>query len=161
MKRVLSIIATIAGALYLAAGAGLLTFQSEIKAAMGYGADYGVEIMNVYPVQNILELVLIGVPCVALGILSMSESIDDKRGVNLLLVMYGSAVLVLRGSLINIGSVINTTIVSRSMGTAGLVNMNLVSSSFGWIQFLSSLPLVLLLLRGALNLGEINVDCSK
>lgn len=155
MRRVLSIIATMAGALYLAAGAGSLVFQSEIKAVMGYSAEYGVEIVNVYPIQNILELALIGIPCVALGILSMSASAEGKRGVDLLLVMYGSIVLVLRGSLINmIGGAVNNIFVSRFMGADGLVNMSLVSSAFGWIQFLSSLSLVLLLLRGALDMGE-------
>lgn len=159
MKKILSILATIAGASYLAAGVGLLAFQNVIKTAMGYGTGYDINLVNVYPVQNVLELALMGVPCVVLGILSMSESSDSKREVNLLMVVYSGIMLVLNGLLAPIGSFINNTIVSNTMGVEGIVNMSVVSAAFGWIDFLINLSLVLLLLRGALNLGA-NITAS-
>lgn len=157
MKKILSIIATIAGAAYLAAGIGLLVIQSGIKTAMGY---YGTEMINVYPIHNVLELVLMGIPCVILGVLSMSETSDNKKGRDMLLVIYSSVMLVLGGILVTIGNILNSFIVSRTMGVEGLANMNIVSTAFSWIQFLVNLSLVLLLLRGAIGLGE-NINCSK
>ena len=155
MKKILSILATIAGAAYLAAGVGLLTFQNVIKTAMGYGVDYNTNVVNVYPVQNVLELVLMGIPCVVLGILSMSESSDYKRGVNLLLIIYSGIMLVLNGMLSPVGNFINNIIVSNTMGVEGMVNMSIVGAAFGWIHFLINLSLVLLLLRGAFNLATL------
>lgn len=154
MKKILSILATISGAAYLAAGISLLIFQGTLKAVLGYGADNGYDMTNVYPVQNVLGLVLLGIPCVVLGILSMSESPNHKKSVNLLLVIYSSVMLVLGGVLATIGSFLNNWIVSRTMGVEGIVSMSIVSSTFNWIQFLINLSLVLLLLRGALSLGE-------
>ena len=153
MKKILSILAPISGAVYLAAGISLLIFQDVVKAIMGYGADYGYNMTNVYPVQNVLELVLLGIPCVVLGILSMLESSDHKRGVDLLLIIYNSAMLVLGSVLAAIGSFVNNLIVSRTMGVEGIVSMNIVSAAFNWIRFLINLSLVLLLLRGAFSLG--------
>ncbi len=153
MKKILSILATVAGAAYLAAGVGLLAFQNLIKTAMGYGVGYDINTVNVYPVQNVLELVLMGVPCVVLGILSMSESSDYKKGVDLLLIIYSGIMLTLNGLLTPVGSFLNNMIVSNTMGVEGMVNMSIVSAAFGWIHFLINLSLILLLLRGALNLG--------
>ncbi len=154
MKKILSILATIMGALYLAAGIGLLVFQDVVKAVIGYGADQGFDMPNVYPVQNVLELVLLGIPCVVLGILSMSESSDHKRKVDLLLVIYSGAMLVLGGALATIGGFLSNWIVSRTMGVEGIVGMSIISGAFNWIHFLINLSLVLLLLRGALSLGK-------
>lgn len=154
MKKILSILATITGMLYLAAGISLLIFQDVVKAVIGYGADQGFDMTNVYPVQNVLELVLLGIPCVVLGILSMSESSDYKRRVDLLLVIYSGAMLVLGGALATIGGFLSNWVVSRTMGVEGIVSMSIISGAFNWIQFLINLSLVLLLLRGALSLGE-------
>lgn len=153
MKKILSILATIAGITYVAAGIGLLAFQGVIKTTMGYGGDYSMDIMNVYPVQNMLELALLGIPCVVLGVLSMAETSENKRGVDLLLVIYSSVMLVLGGLLTNVGSIFNNYIVSRTMSVEGMVNMSIVSASFNWIRSLINLSLVFLLLRGALSLG--------
>lgn len=76
MKKILSITATIAGIAYLASGIGLLAFQGVLKMVMSYESD----MTNVYPVQNVMELVLLGIPCVVLGILSMSEYSEHRRG---------------------------------------------------------------------------------
>ena len=152
MKKGLSIPSVVAGVLYLAAGIGLLVFQNIIKTAMGYG--YGVETANVYPLHNVLQLVFMGVPCVVLGGLSMSDSTDNRRGIDMLLIIYSSVMLVLGGLLTAIGSVINNIIVGRTMGVEGLVSMSVISTAFTYIQFLINLSLVLLLLRGALELGD-------
>lgn len=154
MKKGLSIAAVVAGVFYLAAGIGLLVFQNIIKTAMGYG--FGVESTNVYPVHNVLQLVFIGVPCVVLGGLSMSDSTDNRRGIDMLLIIYSSVMLVLGGFLTAIASTINTIIVSRTMGAEGLASMSVISAAFSYIQFLINLSLVLLLLRGALELGGIS-----
>lgn len=154
MKKIVSITATIAGIAYLIAGISLLFFQGVLRMLMGYGESYGLDMTNVYPVQNILELVLLGIPCVVLGILSMSEYSEYKRGVDLLLVIYGGMMLALSGVLTTIGSFLSNIIVSRSMGVEGIVSMNIVSASFNWIRFLINLSLVLLLFRGAYSLGE-------
>lgn len=155
MKKILSVTAVAAGVGYMAAGLAVLAFQGFIKAAMGYGPGYGgMEMANVYPMHNVLELILLGIPCVVLGILSMSETWEGRRGMDLLLIVYGSGMLVVGKLLLNtVGSVINSIFVARIIGTSGLVNMNIVSSVFGWIQFLADLSLVLLLLRGAFSLG--------
>ena len=160
MKKILSITATIVGAAYLAAGAALLVFQDMIKIAMGYGEGYGIELTNVYPMQNVLELVLVGIPCVVLGILSMSESSGNRKGIDLLLVIYSSVVLTIGGLIGNIGAIVNNNIVARTEGVNGLANLNIVSSAFGWIGFLGNLSLVALLLRGALSLGENAEKCD-
>lgn len=151
MKKSLSIAAVAAGVFYLAAGIGLLVFQNIIKTAMGYG--YGVEAVNVYPLHNVLQLVFMGVPCVVLGGLSMSDSTDNRRGMDMLLIIYSSVMLALGGTLTAIGSVVNNIIVSRTMGVEGMVSMSVISAAFTYIQFLINLSLVLLLLRGALELG--------
>lgn len=154
MKKGLSIAAVVAGVFYLAAGIGLLVFQNIIKTAMGYG--FGVESTNVYPVHNVLQLVFMGVPCVVLGGLSMSDSADNRRGIDMLLIIYSSVMLVLGGFLTAIASTINTIIVGRTMGAEGLASMSVISAAFTYIQFLINLSLVLLLLRGALELGGIS-----
>lgn len=155
MKKILSIWATIAGAFYLAAGIGLLVFQNTIKEIMGYSASQGVELINVYPVQILLELALLGFPCVVLGILSMSESAESNKNLNLLMAIYSGVVLVVSGLLANIGGLISNYTASRFMGVEGMVNISLVTAAFGWIEFMSSLSLVLLLVRSAFSLGEI------
>ena len=152
MKKGLSIAAAVAGIFYLTAGICLLVFQNIIKTAMGYG--YGVETVNVYPLHNVLQLVFMGVPCVVLGGLSMSDSTDNRRGIDMLLIIYSSVMLVLGGTLTAIGSVINNIIVGRTMGVEGLVSMSVISTAFTYIQFLINLSLVLLLLRGAFELGD-------
>ncbi|MDE7224078.1 MAG: hypothetical protein K2O34_09895 [Acetatifactor sp.] len=119
---------------------------------MGYG-ESGLATTNVYPVQNVLQLVIMGVPCVALGVLSMSDSPDNSRGRNMLLVIYSSVMLVLGQALVTIGGVINNMIVARTMGAEGLANMSIISSAFSYIQFAINLSLVLLLLCGAFGLG--------
>ncbi len=155
MKKVLSITATVAGAAYLAAGiALLLVFQNSIKLAMGYGEGYGIELTNVYPIQNVLDLALVGVPCVVLGILSMSESMQNSQRLDLLFVVYSGVMLTVGGLLNRIGAFFNNYFTSRMEGAEGLVNMSIISGVFGWIDFLAKLSLVLLLLRGALSLGE-------
>ncbi len=155
MKKVLSITATVAGAAYLAAGiALLLVFQDSIKLAMGYGEGYGIELTNVYPIQNVLDLALVGVPCVVLGILSMSESMQNSQRLDLLFVVYSGVMLTVGGLLNRIGAFFNNYFTSRMEGAEGLVNMSIISGVFGWIDFLAKLSLVLLLLRGALSLGE-------
>lgn len=150
MKKGLSIAAVAAGVFYLAAGIGLLVFQNIIKTAMGYG----LETANIYPLHNVLQLVFMGVPCVVLGGLSMSDSTDNRRGIDMLLIIYSSVMLALGGTLIAIGSTIDSIIVSRTMGVEGLASMGVISAAFTYIQFLINLSLVLLLLRGALELGE-------
>ena len=153
MKKVLSIMATVAGAAYLAAGlAVLFVFQDSIKAVMGYGDS--VELINVYPIQSVMELVLVGIPCVALGILSMSENFGSRRNLHLLLAVDSGVMLTLGGLLGNIGAFFNNILVSRLEGASGLVNMSIISGVFGWIGFLAKLSLVLLLSLGALYLGE-------
>lgn len=152
MKKGLSIAAVVAGVFYLAAGIGLLVFQNIIKTAMGYG--YGVETANVYPLHNVLQLVFMGVPCVVLGGLSMSDSTDNRRGIDMLLIIYSSVMLVLGGIFTAIGSTINTFVISRTMGIESIVSMSVISAAFTYIQFLINLSLVLLLLRGALELGD-------
>ena len=154
MKKGLSIAAVVAGVFYLAAGIGLLVFQNIIKTAMGYG--YGVETANVYPLHNVLQLVFMGVPCVVLGGLSMSDSTDNSRGIDMLLIIYSSVMLVLGGLLTAIGSTVNNFVVSRTMGIEGMVSMSVIGAAFTYIQFLINLSLVLLLLRGAFGLGDIS-----
>lgn len=151
MQKILSITAVIAGTLYLAAGISLLVFQDMVKAVF---MGYGVETVKVYPIQYVLALAIMGIPCVALGIMSMSDSPENKKGKNMLLVIYSSVMLVLGEILITIGSTINSIVVSRTMGAYGLANMSAVSAAFNYIQFLITLSLVLLLLRGAFGLGE-------
>lgn len=151
MKKALSITAAVAGASYLAAGIGVLVFQDIIGAAM-YGMDID-GFANVYPMHNILQLAVMGIPCVTLGILSMSDSMDNGRGMDKLLVIYSSVMLVLGELLFTIGNVIDTIIVARTMGSQSLASMSIVSSTFGYIHFLINLSLVLLLLRGAFGMG--------
>lgn len=155
MKKILSILATITGAFYLAAGIGLLVFQNTIKEIMGYSAVQGVELINVYPIQILLELALLGFPCVVLGILSMSESAESNKNLNLLMAIYSGVMLVVGGLLANIGGLISNYTASKFMGVEGMVNISLVTAAFGWIEFMSSLSLVLLLVRSAFSLGEI------
>lgn len=150
MHRILSIGAAAAGALYLAAGISLLYFQDVFKAAY---LGTMVEAVPVYPVQDVLQLAIVGIPCVALSILSMSDSLGDKRGTNMALVFYSSVMLVLGGVLFSLIGNISTMIVGRTQGTAGLANVSAVSAVFGYLQVLSALSLVLLLLRGAFGLG--------
>lgn len=154
MKKGLSIAAVAAGVFYVAAGIGLLVFQNIIKTAMGYG--YGMETTNVYPLHNVLQLVFMGVPCVVLGGLSMSDSTENRRGIDILLIIYSSVMLVLGEIFTAIGSIIDNIIASRTMGVEGLASMSVVSAAFSYIQFLINLSLVLLLLRGALELGDIS-----
>lgn len=154
MKKGLSIAAVVAGVFYLAAGIGLLVFQNIIKTAIGYGN--GVETVNAYPLHNVLQLVFMGVPCVVLGGLSMSDSTDNRRGMDVLLIIYSSVMLVLGGLLTAIGSTVNTFVVSRTMGVETMVSMSVISAAFTYIQFLINLSLVLLLLRGAFGLGNIS-----
>lgn len=151
MQKVLSITAVAAGALYLAAGIGLLAFQDIVKTVI---MGYEMETLNVYPVHNVLGLVIMGVPCMALGILSMSDSLDNRRATDMLLVIYSSVMLVLGEMLITIGNSINNIIIGTTKGVEGLANMSMVSAAFSYIQFLITLSLVLLLLRGAFGLGE-------
>lgn len=153
MKKMLSIIASVAGAAYLAAGlAVLFGFQDSIKVAMGYGDS--IELINVYPIQNVMELVLVGIPCVGLGILSMSERFESRRNLHLLLAIYSGVMLTIGGLLGNIGAFLNNILVSRLEGASGLVNMSIISGVFSWVGFLAKLSLVLLLSLGALYLGE-------
>ncbi|MDE6674048.1 MAG: hypothetical protein K2K19_04435, partial [Acetatifactor sp.] len=121
MKKGLSIAAVAAGVFYLAAGIGLLVFQNTIKTAMGYG--YGIETANVYPLHNVLQLVFMGVPCVVLGGLSMSDSTENRRGIDILLIIYSSVMLVLGEIFTAIGSVVDNIIASRTMGVEGLASM--------------------------------------
>lgn len=148
MKRNLSVGAVVTATLYLVAGICLLGFQDVYKSVvMGYTA----EMVRVYPVQNIIQLLFLGLPCGVLGILSLSGDYADKKGLNQALVVYSSIMLVCSGILTAIGGIINSFVVSRTMGVMGLANMNIVSAGFEWIQFLIQLSLVLLLLRGALK----------
>lgn len=155
MKKTVSIIAVLSSIIYLAAGAGLLVFQNVFKPLfMSSSAEY----ITVYPVQDILQLVLLGIPCVVLGILSLSESSESRKGMELLLVIYSGIMLVTFGQIMTLGSMINSTMIGRLQGVAALVNMSAVSSMFSWIQFLINLALVMLLLRGAVGLGEKKTD---
>lgn len=54
----------------------------------------GDNMITVYPLQNVLQLALLGLPCLILGILSLSESAETKMGMDLLLVLYSSIMLV-------------------------------------------------------------------
>lgn len=93
-----------------------------------------------------------------LGILSLSESSESRKGMELLLVIYSGIMLVAFGQIMTLGSMINSTMIGRLQGAAALVNMSAVSSMFSWIQFLINLALVMLLLRGAVGLGEKKTD---
>lgn len=151
MKKIVSIIAVLSSAVYLAAGAGLLVFQNVFKPLfMGGSAEY----ITVYPVQNVLQLIFLGIPCVALGILSLSESSENRKGMDLLLVIYSGIMLVGFGLITTFGGMMNNIVIGRMQGAAALANTGVVSSMFGWIQFLINLALVMLLLRGAISLGE-------
>lgn len=151
MKKTVSIIAVLSSIIYLAAGAGLLVFQNVFKPLfMGSSAEY----IMVYPVQNVLQLIFLGIPCVVLGILSMSESSEGRKGMDLLLVIYSGIMLVGFGLITTFGGMMNNIVIGRMQGAAALANTGVVSSMFGWIQFLINLALVMLLLRGAIGLGE-------
>ncbi len=151
MKKILSIVAVLSAAVYLAAGIGLLMFQNVFKPL--YIGSYTEWIM-VYPIQNILQLVLLGIPCVVLGILAMSESSEKGKGTDLLLVIYSSVMLVGFGLISTVGGMLNTMVIARMQGAEALANMSVVSNLFNWIQLLINLSLVMLLLRGAVSLGE-------
>lgn len=148
MKKGLSIVAVVAAAVYLVAGICLLGLQDVYKPIVMGGTT---EMVKVYPVHNILEMIFMGIPCMALGIGSMSEDFHNKRGLNRMLIIYSSVMLVCSGIFTTIGGAVNSFVVSRTMGVAGLANMSMVSAGFGWIQFLLQLSLVMLLLRGALK----------
>ncbi len=152
MKRILSILAVITGAVYLISGISVLAFQDVVKVAMGYGAEYEADLLKVYPIQNILELAVMGIPCVVLGFLSMPESTFRSVGMNMLLILYSGAMLTLGGLLISAGNFIDNIITSRTMGVEGVVSMNIISTAFGRMQFLINFSLVLLLLRGAFGM---------
>lgn len=150
VKKILSVTATIIAAIYLAAGIALLIFQDVIKPIY---MNHFEDVMKVYPIQNILQLLLVGIPCLALGVLSISENAGAGKNADLLLIVYSSLMLVLEGPLVRIGTGINNAIAASSQGMQGLVNTNIVSDCFSGIHFLISLSLVLLLLRGALSQG--------
>lgn len=150
MKKILSIVAIIGAACYLAAGVGILLFQNILKNLVMSGDN----MITVYPLQNVLQLALLGLPCLILGILSLSESAETKMGMDLLLVLYSSIMLVFFASIIEAGARINAMMVARMQGAAALANMSTVSSFFGYIQFLINLSLVMLLIQGAVSLGQ-------
>lgn len=151
MKKTLSIIAVLSSAVYLSAGAGLLVFQNELKPLfIGSSTEY----IAVYPIQNVLQLVFLGIPCVALGVLSVSESSEGRKGRDLLLVIYSGIMLVGFDLIMTFGGMMNNIVISRMQGITALANMSVVNSLFGGIQFLINLALVMLLLRGAIGLGE-------
>lgn len=150
MKKILSIIAIIGAACYLAAGVGILLFQNTLKNLVMSGDN----MITVYPLQNVLQLALLGLPCPILGILSLSETAETKKGMDLLLILYSSIMLVFFAFLIEAGARINAVMVARMQGAAALANMSAVSSFFGYIQFLINLSLVMLLIQGAVSLGQ-------
>ena len=63
--------------------------------------------------------------------------------------------LVVSGLLANIGGLISNYTASRFMGVEGMVNISLVTAAFGWIECMSSLSLVLMLVRSVYSQGEI------
>ncbi len=151
MKKVFSIIAVIGAAGYVAAGIGILLFQEVLKKLLTSGEN-----ITVYPLQNVLHLVLVGIPCLILGIASLSEHTGAKRGMNLLLVIYTGIMLVSSDWMIWAGTLINNMFVARMQGAAVLANTSMVNSFFNGIQFLIKLSLVMLLIRGTVSLGGKN-----
>lgn len=151
MKKIFTIVAVLSAGVYLAAGIGLLVFQNMFKGLyLGNSTDW----INVYPVQNVLQLVFLGIPCLVLGIVAVSEYAEGKKGVDLLLVIYSSVMLVGFGLIASLGGMMNNVWVGRMNGVTALANISAVNSMFGFIEFLSDLSLVMLLLRGAISLGE-------
>lgn len=144
--RKLSFTAMIMAILYLVAGVGVLVLQNTLK--LHYTQD--IQFITIYPIEILLDLALIGLPCAVLGALNAISSPKSNRSLCLATAAYSGIVLgvsaFFRGIVSTFGSMI-----SAHKGVEYLVNRSCILQAFSWTAVLANIALVLLLVAGVIG----------
>lgn len=149
--RKLSLAAMISAILYLVAGVGILLFQDVFKPMfIGNAGDY----VTVYPVDSLLRLALIGLPCAVLGAVNITGSHSKNKILPLGIAIYSGVVLGLQSILGIMFSTVNSVAAARFGGAMYLANLSIVNQLFNWIQVFCNIALVLLLVAGVMGFCE-------
>ena len=138
--RKLSFAAMIMAILYLLAGVGVLVLQNTLK--LHYTQD--IQFITIYPIEILLDLALIGLPCAVLGAMNAISSPKSNRSLCLATAAYSGIVLgvsaFFRGIVSTFGSMI-----SAHKGVEYFLQ------AFSWTAVLANIALVLLLVAGVIG----------
>lgn len=147
MKRILSVIAMVAAVLFLMIGTGILFFQDALKSSY-----FIAEMITVYPISAVAQLILTGVPCTVLTAINLAGSHAENRGLSLLTCIYCSANLITYDFLFNLVSNAQAMIGGRMNGALYLANLSAVNSMFSQTGILANSALVFLLIVSVMQL---------
>lgn len=147
MKRILSVIAMVAAVLFLMIGTGILLFQDALKSSY-----FIAELIFVYPLGAVAQLILTGIPCTVLAAINLAGSHAENRGLSLLTCIYCSANLITHDFLFNLVSNAQVMIGGRMNGTLYLTNLSAVNSMFSQTAILANSALVFLLIVSVMQL---------
>ncbi len=149
--RKLSFAAMIMAILYLLAGIGILVFQNSLKLHYAQNINF----ITVYPLEILLDLALIGLPCAVLGAMNAISRPENNRSLCLATAIYSGIVLGLSCFFRSVISSFSTMISARTGGAEYLVNRSCVLQEFSWTAVFANVALVLLLVAGVIGV------CSK
>lgn len=145
--RKLSFAAMIMAILYLLAGIGILVFQNSLK--LHY--TQGIQFITIYPIEILLDLALIGLPCAVLGAMNATTRQETNRSLSLATAAYSGIVLGLSSFFRGIVSTFSNMISAHTGGAEYLVNRSCVLQAFNWTAVLANVALVLLLVAGVIG----------
>jgi len=144
--RKLSFTAMIMAILYLLAGVGILVCQNTLK--LHYTQD--VQFITIYPLEILLDLALIGLPCAVLGAMNAISSPKSNRSLCLATAAYSGIVLGVSAFFRGIVSTFSNMICARK-GVEYIVNRSCIIQAFSWTSVFANIALVLLLVAGMIG----------
>lgn len=148
MKRILSVTAMVTAALFLITGTGILLLQDALKSSYLFDG----ELVTVYPIGAVAQLILTGIPCAALAAIGLTGSHAGNRSLSLLTCIYCSANLIAHNFLFNSVSNAQAVIGGRMNGALYLANLSAVNSIFSQTRILANSALVFLLIVNVMQL---------
>lgn len=148
MLRKLSLLAMISAIIYLMSGVGILFCQNAFKPIfMNSPENY----VTVYPVDAILRLLIVGLPCAVLGAVNLTDSHSHNHFLPLGTAIYSGITLGIQGFLGTMFSTYYSTIIAHTKGAMYLANWSMMSQMFNWIDLFSNVALVMLLVESVAN----------
>lgn len=151
MKRILSVAAMVTAVLFLITGTGILLLQDVLKSSYLFNA----ELVTVYPIGAVAQLILTGIPCAALAAINLTGSHAENRSLSLLTCIYCSANLIAHNFLFSSVSNAQAVIGGRMNGTLYLANLSAVNSIFSQTRILANSALVFLLIVNVMQLERL------
>ena len=136
---------------YLAAGSGVLVFQSLFKPQF---INSEAAMVATYPASAVLQLILAGLPCAVLAAVNLAGSYKDSKALSGTTVIFCSVVLILHSPVSQIVNNIHTAAIAKMYGAAYLASLSAVISMFNYTRILIDAALVLLLISSLMQTRE-------